>query len=176
MTLEHDPTTPRRTANLRLRAPNATVAAQAFWPAAVWPTLAVAFGLPDRDAARLCVDAAVAVLAAEPARDADAYAALAWAADNLPDLSAHGPLLLVGMGGGAGRARAAAATAARNGWPALRHLFVVEPEFDPPGLSKSAPLVRRIGEGPIPTTAIIPGPDEVSELVTAIDRVLPNRA
>ena len=176
MTLDHDPSTPRRVAALRLRAPNGTLAAQAYWPAAVWPTLLVAFGLPEDDAARLCVEAAVVVLAAAPGGDADACTALGWAADNLPDLSAHGPLLLAGAGAGADRARAAAAQAARTGWPALRHLFVVELETPRPPVSKSAGPARRMGVRPIPSTTITPGPDHVSELLAAIDRVLPKRS
>lgn len=181
MTLEHDPGTPRRVAALRLRGPHGTVAARAFWPAAVWPRLLVAFDLDDADASRLCVEAALVVLSAAPRGAADAGSALAWAADNLPDLSAHGPLLLAGAGAGAARAGAAAAAAARAGWPPVRHLFLLEPEIGRPAMSNPAPLVRRTGEGPladrtaVPTTTITPGPDQVSELVAAIDRVTSTR-
>ena len=45
MTLDHDPSRPRRTAELRLRAPGGPLEARGYWPAAVWPPLCVTFGV-----------------------------------------------------------------------------------------------------------------------------------
>jgi hypothetical protein len=160
VTLDPDPTRPRRSATLRLRGPAGPIGARVYWPAAVWPPLLVLLGAGSAVAARLCVEARVVVLAAEPADAAAARAVLGWAADHRAELDAAAPTLLAGWGFGAPIAEE---VAARDGWPQPAGVLLV-----PAVMSKTAPPVRRRGERPV----LAPGPDAVSELGAAIARAV----
>jgi hypothetical protein len=178
MTLDPDPTVPRRCATLRLRGPAGPLGVRVYWPRAVWPPLLVLFGAGSSVAARLCVRARVVVLAAEPADAATARTVLDWAVDHRAELDAAAPTLLAGWAFGAPVAAGAAARAGRDGWPPLQQVLLV-----PPALSKTGNAVRPSDEAvpltgqALATTVIAPGPDALDDLGAAIARaVSPTRS
>jgi hypothetical protein len=109
-------------AAIQLRGYAGLIWARVYWPVARRPPLLVLFGdCPDELCRRICLHGGVVVLAAAPVTsDADALAAVGWAADHAAELDADPARLQVaGTGRGAALAAEVARRAADDGWPEL---------------------------------------------------------